>query len=95
MISINYESVEVQIAKLRGVASDCEQAQNMINSTVSKISNGWEGASADNFSDAMMAQNKKVQSLTADINTVAATIQKIVNEFKAADEKAKQAIENS
>ncbi len=94
MISINYAAVEAQIAKLRGVASDCEQVQNMVNSTISKIPNGWEGASANSFSEAMVTQNKKLQVLTADINTVTASIQRIVNEFKAADEKAKYDIES-
>ncbi len=94
MTSINYAEVEEQVAKLLMASSDCEQVQNMINSTISKIPNGWEGASANNFTEVMMIQNKKMQSLTADINAVTALIQTIINEFRTADEQAKQIIDN-
>ena len=94
-ISLNHASVMREVRRLRTLAGDLNKLQTNARNALNNMNTYWEGAAANAFVSKNETWRREMQSIERDINSLADLIQKVADDIKAAEERARAAITGS
>ena len=87
-ISINYNRAITEANRLKTVANECNNAISQSRNALSDQKTYWEGAAANEFASAQERWRKEMQSIGTELTTISNLIRKVVDDIRAADERA-------
>jgi WXG100 family type VII secretion target len=91
-ISLNHASVMKEVSRLRTLARELNTLQTNARNALNNMNAYWEGAAANSFAAKNETWRKEMQAIERDISSLADLIQKVADEIKAAEERARAAI---
>jgi len=88
LISINYNRAIAEANRLRTAANECNNIVSQSRNALSDQTTYWEGAAANEFATAQERWRKEMQSIGTELTTISNLIRKVVDDIRAADERA-------
>ena len=87
MIKINYDKTHSAAKRLTYAANTCSKMTAKATTISSAIPNCWKGESATAFSSEISEWIKETKAIQAELNELAADINRIANEFEEAEKR--------
>jgi len=91
-ISINHTQVMAEVNRLRTVASELNTLHTNAQNAFRNMGGFWEGAAANEFSAVNERWRAELRTIEREITDLAALIQRIADELREAERRAKAAI---
>ena len=92
VISIDHSQVTIEVNRLRGVADELNRLHIEAQNALRDMSGAWEGSAANEFSMANERWRAELRAIENEILELAALIQRIADEVRDAERRAKAAI---
>lgn len=91
-ISLDYEKVMVEVARLKTIANELNTLNRNAQNTLKDMSSYWEGDAAREFLAVNEKWRKEMKSIEKEAAELAKLIKKVADEIKEAEERASAAI---
>ena len=92
IISINHPQVMTEVNRLRAIASEMNTLHTNAQNALRDMGSFWEGAAANEFSAANERWRAELRSIEHEIADLATLIQRVADEIREAEQRAKAAI---
>ena len=92
VISINHPQVMAEVNRLRTIASELNTLHTNAQNALRNIGGFWQGAAANEFSVANERWRAELRAIEREITDLASLIQRIADELREAERRAKAAI---
>jgi len=95
IISLDYEKVVMEVKRLKTVAGELQTLQTNAQNALKDMNSYWEGSAASAFLSANKNWRSEMQAIQNEINSIAGLIQKVADEIREAEARAREAIRNA
>lgn len=94
-IRVNYANARRQARRLRGAAEDCREIISHLKGVGGELPGCWTGDAANTYMLEIDERATDISKIQSDLSELAMIIQRVADEFEAAERRMKERIQES